>query len=135
MPFARKCVGNAQLTDLRVEIPAELRAELAGRRRDERYYKPGVVWHQSGSPTGDVLCVGEGSISSDGEPLRRLCASHWRDRAESTDTSAYPPSRLERILGKQYKASGRNLVRDQVRLSALELGGSRLVSPVATICS
>jgi DNA gyrase subunit B len=67
-----KCSGNEQLTALRVEIPAELRAELAGRRR-------------------------------------------------MSGITNIAPSRLERVWETQYKASGRNLVRDQVRLSDLNL--------------
>jgi len=65
-----KCSGNAQLTALRIEIPAELRAELA-------------------------------------------------DRAEVLTRARIAPSRLERVWETQYKASGRNLVRDRVRLSDL----------------
>ena len=114
-----KCSSNAQLTELRVEIPAELRAELAGRRR------------MSGI-TNQALCASVGirqpvTFYAWEKGVSRPTVKHFgayvqaigADRAEVLTRARIAPSRLERVWETQYKASGRNLVRDQVRLSDL----------------
>jgi DNA gyrase subunit B len=116
-----KCSSNAQLTDLRVEIPADLRAELADRRR-----MSGV--------TNQALCASVGirqpvTFYAWEKGVSRPTVNHFdayvqaigADRAEVLTRARIAPSRLERIWETQYKASGRNLVRDQVRLSDLSL--------------
>jgi DNA gyrase subunit B len=115
-----KCSGNTQLTDLRVEIPAELRAELAGRRR-----KSGV--------TNQALCASVGirqpvTFYSWEKGVTRPTVNHFdaylqaigADRAAVLTRARIAPSRLDRVWETQYKGSGRNLVRDQVRLSDLQ---------------
>jgi DNA gyrase subunit B len=116
-----KYSGNAQLTDLRVEIPAELRAELAGRRR-------------SSGLTNQALCASVGirqpvTFYAWEKGLSRPTVNHFgayvqaigADRAETLTRTRIAPSRLERVWETQYKASGRNLIRPQVRLSDLDL--------------
>ena len=84
---------HAQLTSPRVEIPAEVRAELALLRR-----KSGI--------SNRALCESIGAIGA--------------DRPETLQRTRIGPSRLERIWEDQYTGSGRNVVRDYVRLSALQ---------------
>jgi len=116
-----KCSSNAQMTDPRVEIPAELRTELAARRR------------MSGI-TNEALCASVGirqpvTFYAWEKGVTRPTVNHFdaylqaigADRAEVLTRACIAPSRLERVWETQYKASGRNLVRDQVRLSDLDL--------------
>jgi DNA gyrase subunit B len=114
-----KFSGNAQLTDLRVEIPAELRAELAGRRR------------MSGI-SNQALCASVGirqpvTFYAWEKGVTRPTVNHFdayvqaigADRAAVLARARIAPSRLERVWETQYRASGRNSVRDRVRLSDL----------------
>ena len=114
-----RCSGNEQLSALRVEIPADLRAELAGRRR-----LSGI--------TNQALCASVGirqpvTFYASEKGVSRPTVSHFDayvqaigvDREEVLTRARIAPSRLERIWETQHKASGRNLVRDQVRLSDL----------------
>ena len=115
-----KCSGNSQLTDPRVEIPAELRTELAGRRR------------MSGI-TNQALCASVGirqpvTFYAWEKGVTRPTVNRFdaylqaigADRAEVLTRARIAPSRLDRVWQTQYKGSGRNLVRDQVRLSDLD---------------
>jgi DNA gyrase subunit B len=111
--------GNEQLTALRVDIPAELRTELAGRRR-----LSGI--------TNQALCAAVGirqpvTFHAWENGVTRPTVAHFgayvqaigADRAEVLPRARITPSRLDRIWETQYKASGRNIVRNQVRLSDL----------------
>jgi DNA gyrase subunit B len=80
---------HSQLSDARVEIPEELRLELAERRRGS-----GI--------TNRALCA----IGADAQAV--------------LGRASVAPSRLERTWSDRSTGSGRNLVRDYVRLSDLD---------------
>jgi DNA gyrase subunit B len=111
---------EAQLTAPRVDIPSEVRNELAQLRAS------GI--------SNRVLCETVGirqPITSYGweKGTLRPTLTHFEAymRAISADASStlpraqIGPSRLERIWQEQYKGSGCNVIRDYIRLSALEL--------------
>jgi DNA gyrase subunit B len=115
-----KFKDNHQLTALRVDLPAELRSELASRRR------------MSGI-TNQALCVTVGirqpvTFYAWEKGVTRPTVDHFdayvraigADRAAVMQRARIAPSRLDRVWQTQYKASGRNSVRDQVRLSDLD---------------
>jgi DNA gyrase subunit B len=82
---------DAQLTAPRVDIPSEVRSELVQLRR------------------------------ASGVSNRVLCETVGMDLASTLPRAQIGPSRLERIWQGQTKGSGRNTVRDYVRMSDLEL--------------
>ncbi|MEX1994564.1 MAG: DNA gyrase subunit B [Steroidobacteraceae bacterium] len=111
--------GNANLTAARLEIPASVRAEVAARRR-------------ASGVSNKALCTAVG-IS---QPVTFYAWERGSERPTEQHFSAYlravgadvagvmtrvvkGPGRLERIWNTQYTGSGRNEVRDRVRLSSL----------------
>ncbi len=115
----RRHAGNRSLTSPRVEIPAQVRAALGARRR-------------ASGISNRALCGAVG-IS---QPVtfygwergtRRPSADHFEAYLNAVGANvatvmaqvAIGPSRLERIWETQYWASGRNEIRDRVRLSDL----------------
>jgi len=115
-----RCGEHAQLTAARVDIPVEVRTELAQLRRVS-----GI--------TNRALCDSVGirqpvTFYAWEKGLSRPTVAHFdayigaigADRSEISKRTCIGPSRLERIWEQQYTGSGRNVVRDYVRLSALE---------------
>ena len=109
-----------ELTDARVDIPEVVGSELA------------LVRRRSGITNRD-LCARVGirqPITFYGweKGALRPTLAHFQsyldaigaDREAILSRTQIGPSRLERIWEEQYSGSGRNLVRDYVRLSALE---------------
>jgi DNA gyrase subunit B len=110
---------DGELTALRVDIPAGVRSELAQLRR-----KSGI--------SNVALCDSVGirqpaTFYSWEKGFTRPTVGHFEayvgaigaDRAETLQKTRLGPSRLERTWEEQYTGSGRNVVRDHVRLSAL----------------
>ena len=108
-----------QFTDPRVDIPSDLRLELAGHRRNS-----GV--------TNRALCAAVGIRQpvtfyawekGDSRPTRSHFEAYLGAIGANTDEvwgrATAAPSRLERVWNEQYFGSGRSLVRDYVRLSDL----------------
>ena len=109
-----------ELTDPRVDIPPTLRTELAERRRDSGVSNAALcaivgirqpvtfyAWEKGTSrPTLPHFKAYLGAIGAN----VGMCCSR----------SQVAPSRLERIWKEQYTGSGRNIVRDYVRLSDLD---------------
>jgi DNA gyrase subunit B len=110
---------SPQLTAARIEIPQSVRAQLAARRR-------------ASGITNRALCRAIGVL----QPVtfyawekgqQRPTVEHFTaylkavgaDVAEILPQVRVEPSRLERTWATQYNNSGRNPVRDQVRLSSL----------------
>ena len=117
--IAEQPPGSA-LTAPRVEIPAEVRQELSALRRVS-----GV--------TNRALCEAVGirqPITFYGWEKGRLrpTLAHFQSYLKTIGANAESvlgraivgPSRLERTWDEQYRGSGRNIVRDYVRLSELE---------------
>jgi DNA gyrase subunit B len=114
---------NAQqpeLTDPRVDIPAALRVELTERRRGS-----GV--------TNSALCAAVGirqpvTFHAWEKGLSRPTLTHFEaylnvigaNADEVLGKTTVGPSRLERIWNEHYTGSGRNVVRDYVRLDDLD---------------
>jgi DNA gyrase subunit B len=114
---------NAQqpeLTDPRVDIPAALRVELTERRRGS-----GV--------TNSALCAAVGirqpvTFHAREKGLSRPTLTHFEaylnvigaNADEVLGKTTVGPSRLERIWNEHYTGSGRNVVRDYVRLDDLD---------------
>jgi DNA gyrase subunit B len=110
---------HADLTSPRVDIPLELRSELAQQRR-------------LSSVTNRALCalVGirqpvtfyaweKGSARPTLPHFEAYLSAIGADPKEILRKTTIAPSRLERIWQDHYVGSGRNIVRDQVRLSEL----------------
>jgi len=111
---------NEELVASRVEIPFELRSELAQQRR-------------LSSITNRALCASVGirqpvTFYAWEKGTTRPTLPHFEaylnaigaDPREILPKTAIAPSRLERIWQEHYVGSGRNLVRDQMRLSDLD---------------
>ena len=111
---------NSQLTSPRVDIPADVRAELTEIRRVS-----GI--------TNRELCATVGirqpvTFYAWEKGITRPTVDHFQayinaigaDAQEILRKAQVAPSRLERIWENQYIGSGSNVVRDYVRLSALE---------------
>ena len=115
----KRHAGNANLTAARLEIPARVRAELAAQRR-------------ASGVSNEALCAAVGIL----QPVTfygwergsaRPTEHHFGDylQAVGADVARVMaqvvrgPGRLERIWNSQYRRSGRNEVRDYVRLSSL----------------
>jgi len=109
-----------QLTDRRVEIPPELRTELAEIRRDS-----GI--------SNRALCATVGirqpvTFYAWERGLSRPTLPHFEAYVEAIGANAQhvlgktsvAPSRLERTWQEQYTGSGRNIVRDYTRLCDLD---------------
>jgi len=111
---------HSAFTAARVEIPAPLGRELAARRR-------------ASGVTNEALCTAVGIR----QPVTFYAWEQGRSRPTVPHLHAYlravgadegsvlararmVPSRLDRIWADQYRGSGRNAVRDRVRLSELD---------------
>jgi DNA gyrase subunit B len=112
---------QAQLTAPRVDIPSDVRNELAQLRR-------------ASGISNRVLCetVGvrqpitfygweKGTLRPTLTHFEAYLRAIGADPSSTLPRAQIGPSRLERIWQEQYKGSGCNTVRDYVRLSALEL--------------
>ena len=112
--------GNPELTGARVDIPAPLGRELAARRR-------------ASGVTNQALCAAVGirqpiTFYAWEKGESRPTLQNFRAYLEAVGADAdavmsqarLAPSRLERAWSEQYRASGRNAVRDLVRLSDLD---------------
>jgi len=63
---------------------------------------------------------GNATFAANAASLRAYLKAIGADCEEILPQTSLAPSRLERIWNEQYAASGRNIVRDYVRLSDLE---------------
>jgi DNA gyrase subunit B len=114
---------NAQtpeLTDPRVEIPRELRMELAQRRRAS-----GVSNRDLCATVGIrqpvTFYAWERGLSRPTLPnFQAYVNAIGADAQDALNRASVAPSRLERIWNEQYTGSGRNTVRDYVRLADLD---------------
>ena len=111
---------NPNLTAPRVDIPPSLRTDLAARRR-------------ASGISNEALCRAVGirqpvTFYAWENGSSRPTLSHFEayvtavggDTRACVSAASIAPSRLERTFNLQYKASGRNTVRDLVRLADLE---------------
>jgi DNA gyrase subunit B len=111
---------TSELTDPRVDIPIELRAELAQRRRASGLTNRAVC-ASVGIRQPVTFYAWERGLSRPTLPrFEAYLKAIGADCEEILPQTSLAPSRLERIWNEQYAASGRNIVRDYVRLSDLE---------------
>ena len=110
-----------QLTDPRVEIPAELRTELAAassrqrRLQSRSLRRPWAFASRSRSTPGRRDFPAQRCRIS-----RRILSAIGANVRDVLSRALAAPSRLERIWKEQYTGSGRNVVRDYVRLCDLD---------------
>ena len=117
-----------ELTEPRVEIPAGA-ANGAGRASPrQRHLQSRSVRDRGYPPAGHLLCVGEGAVTPNAcRTSKRISSAIGANAQQVLDKTTVAPSRLERIWQDQYTGSGRNLVRDYVRLCDLDDRGSGVV--------
>jgi DNA gyrase subunit B len=112
--------AQPDLTDPRVEIPAGLRMELAARRRGSGISNRALC-ASVGIRQPVTFYAWERGFSRPTLPhfhsYLRAIGADAQDVLHRTSTA---PSRLERIWKEQYRGSGRNAVRNYVRLCDLE---------------
>ena len=111
---------QSEMTDPRVEIPSELRAELAQQRRMSGLSNRAVC-ASVGISQPVTFYAWERGISRPSLPRFEAYLKAIGANSEQVLTRAtIGPSRLERIWAEQYTGSGHNIVRDYVRLSDLD---------------
>jgi len=109
--------GRPQLTEQRVEIPPEVRIEMASRRRGR--ISNADLWQRVGIRQPVTFYAWEKGTS-------RPALSHFKayleviGAPELFEKCRVVESQLDRIWSEQYSGSGANRVRDSVRLAALE---------------
>jgi DNA gyrase subunit B len=111
---------QSHLTDARVEIPAELRMELAQRRRASGLTNQALCATVGIRQPVTFYAWEKGSSRPTLPHFQAYLGAIGADAQEVLSRASVAPNRLERTWNEQYKGSGRNLVRDQVRLSDLD---------------
>ncbi len=110
---------SPQLTASRIDIPDSVRAQLAARRRASGITNRALC--RAIGVLQPVTFYGweKGQLRPTVEHFHAYLKAVGADAAEILPLVRVAPSRLERTWASQYSNSGRNLVRDQVRLSSL----------------
>jgi DNA gyrase subunit B len=115
-----KHADTPELIDPRVDIPQELRAELAQRRRVSGLSNQAVC-RSVGIRQPVTFYAWEKGVSRPTLPrFEAYLKAIGADPLEVLPRTSIAPNRIERIWSQQYSGSGHNIVRDYVRLSALE---------------
>jgi DNA gyrase subunit B len=115
-----KHADTPKLIDPRVDIPQELRAELAQRRRVSGLSNQAVC-RSVGIRQPVTFYAWEKGVSRPTLPrFEAYLKAIGADPLEVLPRTSIAPNRIERIWSQQYSGSGHNIVRDYVRLSALE---------------
>jgi DNA gyrase subunit B len=112
--------GQDQLTAPRVDIPAEVRAELAQKRRMSGISNRAVCESVGIRQPVTFYAWEKGRSRPTLDHFHAYVSAIGADAQETLKRANVGPSRLERTWEEQYTGSGNNIVRDYVRLSALE---------------
>jgi DNA gyrase subunit B len=112
--------GDEAFTSPRIEIPAEVRAELAQIRRTSGITNRGLCERVGIRQPVTFYAWERGTSRPTTAHFDAYVEAIGANRQETLSRVGVGPSRLERIWEEQYRGSGRNEVRDYVRLSALE---------------
>ncbi len=115
----RRHAGNRGLTSPRVEIPAQVRAVLGARRRASGISNRALCGAVGISQPETFYAWERGTRRPSTDHFEAYLNAVGADVPAVLAQVAVGPSRLERIWETQYRASGRNEVRDRVRLSEL----------------
>ena len=115
----RKHADNTSLTAPRVEIPANVRDELAARRRASGISNAALCASVGIRQPVTFYAWEKGDSRPTVDHFNAYLDAIGANRAQVMSRSAVVGSRLERAWSEQYTESGANLVRDYVRLSSL----------------
>ncbi len=114
-----KHIANPQLRDARVEMLAELRDQLAARRRASGISNRELCAAVGISQPVSFYAWEKGESRPTEAHFEAYLHAVGADVADARAQALVVPSRLERTWSEQYSGSGRNLVCDRVRLSEL----------------
>jgi DNA gyrase subunit B len=112
--------GNGQLTAPRVDISLGLRREMAATRRARGVNVRAICEATGVSQPVTVYAWEKGTSRPTERQFEAYIEALGSDAREVRPMVSIGPSRLERTWQTQYTGSGRNLVRDRVRLSSLD---------------
>jgi DNA gyrase subunit B len=115
----RRHAGNSSLTAPRMEIPAHVRAELAAQRRASGIANEALCTAVGISQPVTFYAWERGSSRPTEGHFEAYLQAVGADTASVMTRVSKGPGRLERIWKTQYTGSGRNEVRDRLRLSSL----------------
>jgi DNA gyrase subunit B len=116
----RDRADGTDLTAPRIDIPLELRRALASQRRASGLSNRALCASIGIRQPVTFYAWERGSSRPTLANFTAYLAAIGADRGEIMQQASVGPSRLERIWEEQYVGSGRNLVRDHVRLAALD---------------
>jgi DNA gyrase subunit B len=111
---------SPQLTESRVEIPAEVRTELATRRRQSGVSNRALCASVGIRQPVTFYAWEKGSSRPTLPHFQAYLGAIGADAQDVLGRTSVAPSRLERVWKERYTGSGRNVVRDYVRLSDLD---------------
>ena len=115
----KRHAGNSNLTARRMEIPAGVRAELAAQRRASGIANRALCAAVGISQPATFYAWEHGGSRPTEGHFEAYLQAVGADTASVMTRVSKGPGRLERIWNTQYTGSGRNEVRDRVRLSSL----------------
>jgi DNA gyrase subunit B len=116
----RRHAANAALVAPRVEVPDDVRDELAARRRAAGISNQELCRAVGIAQPGTFYAWEQGSSRPTVEHFEAYLRAVGADAASIMPRVAVGGSRLERTWQEQYRGSGSNEVTDRVRLSTLE---------------
>ncbi|HEY2685610.1 MAG TPA: DNA gyrase subunit B [Steroidobacteraceae bacterium] len=117
---ARNAASKSQIGAPRVDIPPALRETLAQKRRDSGITNRALCASVGIRQPVTFYAWENGTYRPTVEHFEAYVSAIGAGNAIELQHARVAPSRLERLWDEQYTGSGRNLVRDYVRLSALE---------------
>ncbi len=116
----QRLAAKRDLTGVRVDIPAPLGRELAARRRASGISNQALCAAVGIRQPVTFYAWEQGATRPTLENFQAYMRAVGADADAVLSQARIAPSRLERTWSEQYKASGRNAVRNRVRLSDLD---------------